>query len=150
MSDFLPFDEQLNILLELSINPKTGRPYTLAEINENTGIAAPTLSQMRSGKIKNPQLSSLRDLCKHFGISMDYFTTKTRDECYAMITGGSQSAADTHNIEAVGELSFRARNLSEKSKADLYILLDWVKKLEGLRKMEIDVPHLSNNHEEEA
>src|SRR5690554_4258115 len=137
MTDYLSFEEQLNILLEFSLNPATDRPYTLTEISENTGIALPTLSQLRAGKIKNPQLGSLRDLCRHFDISMDYFTTTSRDECFAMIAAGRQNSDVTDDTESVSELSFRARNLSRKSKGDLYILVDWIKKLEGLRQMDV-------------
>lgn len=117
---YLTFAEQLRILFETRQHQE-GRNYTLQEVSEATGIALATLSQMRTGKIKNPQLNTVRQLCRFFAVPMRYFETKTVEECYAILTDGNDDATLTLN-----EIAFRATHLSPQAQEDVLQIIKWV------------------------
>lgn len=45
--------------------------FTLRYLSFRTGISNPALSQMETGKIKNPSVIQIHKLCKVYGISID-------------------------------------------------------------------------------
>ncbi len=65
MDDYLPLSEQIKILF-YSVRHPDGRPFTLQEVSEASGVSLGTIGQMRSGKLKNPQLNTLRALAQFF------------------------------------------------------------------------------------
>lgn len=128
MATFLPVADQLNVLLTTRTHP-SGRTYTLQEVSEGTGIGAATISQMRTGRIKNPQLSTLRALCGFFQIPLRYFETRTVEECYALL----QNQNDSGGSEASGEITeiaFRATHLSREAQQDILTIIKWVQMAE--------------------
>ncbi len=136
MDDYLPLTEQLDILFEVRLHPD-GRPYTLHEVSQATGISHGTVSHMRTGRVDNPQFSTLRALCRFFDIPLRYFETKTRDACYDMLA--SLPEAPTPHMN---EISFRAMQLSPDAQAEILRLIRWAHAAEELRKQGRDVPPL--------
>jgi transcriptional regulator with XRE-family HTH domain len=136
MSDYLPLSEQLNILFEVVTHP-SGRPFTLNEVSEPTDLSLATISQMRNGKIKNPQLNTLRELCRFFNVPLRYFETTSPAECYALLTGNTDKITPEIN-----EIAFRASNLSPKSQRDLLTVIKWVQAAEAQQKEGHHLPPL--------
>ena len=121
MEEYLPLADQVNILLSARLHP-SGRAYTLQEVSEATGIAAATISQMRTGRIKNPQLSTLRALSHFFNVPLRYFDTKTAEECYALL----RPDEDDDPPGGITEIAFRAIALSPEAQRDILTIIQWV------------------------
>ena len=136
MVEHLSLAEQIQILFEEVLHPAK-RPYTLQEVSDQIAISLPTLSQLRSGRIKNPQLSTLREICHFFNIPLRYFETQSREECYAILAEGSEGNSATLN-----EISFRATHLSVEAQQDILKVIQWVQAAEQLRKAGVEVPPL--------
>ena len=136
MQSYLPLSDQLNLLFEVRLHPDE-RPFTLQEVSEQTGVSVGTISQMRGGKIQNPQLSTLRALCQFFHVPLRYFDTRTLDECYAIL-GGTDDAASS----GTGEIAFRASGLSPKSQRDILTIIKWVQAAEQQRQNGDEMPPL--------
>lgn len=117
MADYLPLSVQVTILFD-SLRREDGHPYTLQEVSEATGISLGTIGQIRSGKIGNPQLNTLRALCQFFHVPLRYFETKTSEECYALLV-----AQSTQEKPALNEIAFRASGLSLDAQQDILALV---------------------------
>jgi transcriptional regulator with XRE-family HTH domain len=136
MQDYLPLSDQLNLLFETVPHPD-GRPYTLQEVSEATGVSAGTLSQMRVGHSTNPQLSTLRALGHFFQVPLRYFETRSSEECYALL-----SETPPPPPAAASEIAFRASSLSTQSQRDILTIIKWVQSAEQQRQQGEDLPPL--------
>ena len=130
MAEFLPLSQQIELLFEVRQHPD-GRPYTMQEVSNATSLSVAAISQMRHGKIKYPQLNTLRSLCQFFDVPLRYFETQTTDECYAIFNGDNQPP----DI-AINEIAFRANALSEQAQRDILNMIKWVQAAEKQRKLE--------------
>ena len=90
---------------------------------------------MRSGKIKNPQLNTLRALCQFFHIPLRYFETGTREECYAILTTPS-----VNKQPALNEIAFRASGLPPQAQQDILSLIKVFQEEEKQRLNNPDLP----------
>lgn len=117
MDTYLPLSEQIKLLFDV-VQHQDGRPFTLQEVSTATGISLGTIGQMRSGKINNPQLNTLRALCHFFHIPLRYFETKTPAECYALL-----SAPSPQEKPALHEIAFRASGLTPEAQQDILVLI---------------------------
>lgn len=117
MDDYLPLSEQVKILFD-SIRRGDGNAFTLQEVSDATGVSLGTIGQMRSGKISNPQLNTLRALCQFFRVPLRYFETRTSEECYALLV-----AQSTQEQPALNEIAFRASGLSLDAQQDILALI---------------------------
>lgn len=143
MADYLPVSEQLNILFDTVRHP-VGRSYTLQEVSEATGVSLGTISQMRAGHIKNPQLNTLRALCRFFHVPLRYFETRTAEECYGILAGETKTDAAPLN-----EIAFRASGLSPRSQRDILTVIKWLQAAEQQRDDEGDLPPLPDLQDDE-
>ncbi len=143
MDDYLPLSEQIKVLFD-SVRHPEGRPFTLQEVSEATGVSLGTIAQMRSGKIQNPQLNTLRALCPFFGIPLRYFETTTREECYAILTNPSTLAKPVLN-----EIAFRASGLPPRAQQDILSLIKVFQNEEKSRPQNADLPSNSEVEEDE-
>lgn len=135
--DFLPIAEQINILFQVVLHPE-GRPYTLEEVSQQSGVSVAALSQLRTGRITNPQLSTLRALCHFFRIPLRYFETRTAEACYAILAEGGNGGTPPE----LNEIAFRAIQLSPEAQRDVLKVIQWVQAAERLRQSGIDIPPL--------
>lgn len=124
MDEYLPLAQQVKILFD-AVRREDGQPFTLQEVSDATGISLGTVGQMRSGKISNPQLNTLRALCRFFRVPLRYFETQTAEECYALLTVQSPQAQP-----ALNEIAFRASGLSEDAQQDILALIKMFKEEE--------------------
>jgi transcriptional regulator with XRE-family HTH domain len=124
MDEFLPIADQLNILFEMRRNPE-GRPYTLYEVSTATGVSLSTISQMRTGRIQNPQLNTVRAMAQFFNVTLQYFETASVEACYALLNAGRPDQP-----QPMSEVAFRASNLSQKSQKDLLTIIRWIRAAE--------------------
>jgi transcriptional regulator with XRE-family HTH domain len=136
MDDFLPVAEQLHILFETVKHPE-GRPYTMQEVSEVIDVSLPTLSQLRTGRIRNPQLHTLREICRFFQVPLRYFETRSAEQCYAILAG-----EQAEEISPIHEIAFRATHLSPKSQQDVLTIIKWVQAAEEQRKNGSSLPPL--------
>ena len=125
MDDYLLVATQLNILFA-EVPHSEGRPFTLKEVSGATGISLGSLSHLRTGRILNPQLNTLRELCHFFNIPLRYFETQTEEQCYAIIAADRQEAT----APEMSEIALRATQLSEKSQRDVLTIIKWVQAAE--------------------
>lgn len=136
MEDYLAVSIQLTILFD-AVKHEGKRPFTLQEVSDATGISVGTLSQLRTGRIENPQLNTLREICRFFRVPLRYFETRTEQECYALIQGTNND--DTPELN---EIAFRATNLSPNSQRDVLTIIKWVQAAEAQRKAGMELPPL--------
>ena len=141
MDDYLPLNEQIKILFDSVRNPE-GRAFTLQEVSDATGVSLGTVAQMRSGKVLNPQLNTLRALCRFFDIPLRYFETRTREECYAILAEPSTSAKP-----ALNEIAFRASGLSPQAQQDILRLLKVFEEEDKQRHESSDIPTESDDEQ---
>lgn len=146
MDDFLPVSQQLQILFDTVRHPDN-RPYTMQEVSAAIDVSLPTLSQLRTGRIKNPQLHTLREICRFFHVPLRYFETRTPEECYAIIAGD-----EAHSTPALHEIALRATHLSPRSQQDVLTIIRWVQAAEDQRSAGNNLPPLPGledyNHED--
>ena len=136
MSEYLSVARQIQILFEAIPHPE-GRPYTIREVSEQIDVSLAAISQMRSGRIKNPQLNTLRELCRFFGVPLRYFDTRTPEECYAIL-----QARDEAPPPVLNEIAYRATRLSPASQRDVLTLIQWVQAAEQQRGHDENLPPL--------
>lgn len=136
MNGFLPVAEQLNILFDAVRHPDD-RPFTMQEVSDKIDVSLATLSQLRTGKIKNPQLHTLREICRFFAVPLRYFETRSAEECYAILAGDQ-----VENVSPISEIAFRATHLSPKSQQDVLTIIRWVQAAETQRKHGGNLPPL--------
>jgi hypothetical protein len=67
------FAALLNQLFATRLSPE-GRPYTLTEVSQATGISVPYLSYVRKGTIGAVPVHRAAPLARFFGVPLDYFT----------------------------------------------------------------------------
>ncbi len=142
MDGYLPLAEQIKILFDAIRHPE-GRPFTLQEVSEGSGISLGTVGQMRSGKIVNPQLNTLRGLCRFFDIPLRYFETKTREECYALL-----ATPATRERPALGEIAFRASELTPLAQQDILTLIKMMQAEEAQYRATHDFPASTDANED--
>lgn len=138
MDDYLPVSEQLQILFE-EVAHRDGRPYNLQEISDAIDVSVPTLSQLRTGRIKNPQLHTLREICRFFGVPLRFFETKSVEECYAILV-----EEPSEPVSPISEIAFRASRLTAQSQQDILTMIAWVQAAEEQRKNGQNLPPLPN------
>ena len=68
-----PFATLLNQLFATRLSPE-GRPYTLTEVSQATGISVPYLSYVRKGTIGAVPVHRAAPLARFFGVPLDYFS----------------------------------------------------------------------------
>jgi transcriptional regulator with XRE-family HTH domain len=136
MQPFLPVSEQVQILFDVKVNSE-GRPYTLQEVSKATGIGLTTVGQVRNGRIKNPQLDTVRALCLFFDVPLAYFATKSAEECYAVLTHEKSSELPPE----MNEVFFRAAYLSKEAQQDILKVIKWARAAEEAGQVE-DFPPL--------
>jgi transcriptional regulator with XRE-family HTH domain len=130
----LPLKDLVNFLFDTIRHPD-GRPYTTQEVADKLSISPATINQMRTGRSRNPTLPTLREVCRFFDISMDFFQCRSYDECYALLTEDR-----TQDSPQAAEIAFRASVLSPKSQEDILRIITWVEAAERERKAGRDVP----------
>lgn len=136
MDDFLPVSEQLQTLFEAVRHPDD-RPFTMQEVSDSIDVSLATLSQLRSGKIKNPQLHTLREICRFFDVPLRFFETRSVEECYAILAEDR-----VESVTPINEIAFRATHLSPKSQRDVLTIIRWVQAAEAQRKNGENLPSL--------
>jgi transcriptional regulator with XRE-family HTH domain len=125
VSEYLPLAEQLRILFESSKKPD-GTTYTMLEVSKAMDVSLPTLSQLRNGKITNPQLNTLRAICRFFNIPLRYFDTRSAEECYAILAEGRAG----NNIEGINYIAHMAASLTPEGQRDLLTVIKWAQAAE--------------------
>jgi len=139
MTAYLPLEDQIRVLFDVVRHPE-GRPYTLQEVSEQIDVSLATISQMRSGRIKNPQLHTLRELCRFFDVPLHYFETRTVEACYAV------SQANRPPIPPIAhQIAVRAARLSPAAQQDVLVLIRWVQAAEAQQHRDpgrSPLPHL--------
>lgn len=123
MPAYLPVAEQLQILFATLKKPD-GKLYTMQEVSRATGVSLPTLSQLRSGKITNPQLNTLRAICTFFQIPLRYFDTCTPSECLAILTAAPTDDANEADT-GISLITTMAAGLSRAAQEDLLTVIQW-------------------------
>lgn len=128
MGEFLVVSDLLKILFEEVKHP-SGRSYTMQEVSDGTGISLATISQMRTGKIKNPQLNTLRELCKFFKVPLRFFEVRSVEECYRVLQANPEE-----QTPEISEIAFRATSLSPEAQQDILTIIKWVQSAEQAYK----------------
>lgn len=136
MNAYLPLAQQINLLFE-NVKKSDGQTYTLKEVSEATGISLPSLSHLRNGKNVNPQLNTLRALCRFFNVSLSYFESQSEEECLALIAEGRPNKGDDINV---GFITSMATTLSPQGQRDLLTIVKWARAAEQSVMMGDDLP----------
>lgn len=122
--------ELVNLLFNKVRRPD-GRPFTEKEVSEQVNITHKTLNHIRTGKTPNPGIATIREICRFFGVSMDFFNISSLEESYAFLNERKQAEAQA---TSVNEIMFRALDLSEEGRKDLLNVIRLVEAAERERK----------------
>ncbi|TVR25292.1 MAG: helix-turn-helix domain-containing protein [Anaerolineaceae bacterium] len=136
MNPYLPLSQQINLLFEYIKKPDR-QPYTLKEVSQATGISLPSLSQLRNGRSVNPQLTTLRALCRFFNVPLSYFDCTSEEACLALI---AQGRPDHTGDDQVHFISSMAASLSPQGQRDLLTIVKWAHAAEQSLKLGDDLP----------
>jgi transcriptional regulator with XRE-family HTH domain len=145
MADYLSVSEQLQLLFTIVLDDE-GKPFTLTAVSQATEVSLPTLSQLRNGKISNPQLNTLRDICNFFQVPLRYFDTKTVEECQEIIAqrGNESSTSD----QSPTLLTRMAATLSSDGQRDLLTLIQWARAAEQRMENGEELPPIRRLHDD--
>jgi len=137
----LPLKDLVNFLFE-NIRHPAGRPYTTQEVADHVQISHATINQLRTGRIKNPTLPTLQDLCQFFEVPLSFFECRTYEDCYALL-------AQKHAPEGsqASEIAFRVSKLSAQSQQQILNILQWVEIAEQARRAGQELPDLPDSSE---
>jgi len=132
----LPLKDLVNFLFEHIQHPE-GRSYLSQEVADQVEISHATINQLRTGRIKNPTLPTLKELCQFFGVPLSFFECATYEDCYALL-------AQKHAPQGTraSEIAFRASQLSPKAQNQILTILHWVEIVEQARKTDHDIQDL--------
>ncbi|OIJ91675.1 helix-turn-helix domain-containing protein [Streptomyces colonosanans] len=112
-------------------NPRTGKPYTAADVARATGISASAIAQLKAGTKPNPTLSTVEALADYFGVQTDYFS-KRMDEDRVQRVVAALELLDMAENAGVQALFARASGLSEQSLEMVKAVIDTARKADGL------------------
>ena len=135
MHHYLPLADQLNILFEF-VTDDDGASYSMQDVSQNIDVSLATLSQLRNGKIKNPQLNTLREICRFFGVPLSYFETTSPEDCYAIL---GENEVITPQLS---EIALRSRQLSPETQRDVRNMIKWAQAAEHEREVDANFPPL--------
>lgn len=127
------------------IHHPEGRPYTVTEVADATGLSYVTIYTLLQGRSKKPTLPTVQALCDFFGVALNFFECRSYDECYAVLESSRNSENESTSEKSspqLGEIIFRAQDLSPEGQQDLLTLIKWVQAAERERKAGRDVPNL--------
>ncbi|WP_327302947.1 helix-turn-helix transcriptional regulator [Streptomyces sp. NBC_01298] len=133
------------------LHPAGRGPYTPREIEDlikkSAGPGDPTvthatIANIRTGKVTNPSLDSMRALAKFFGVSTSYFVdeevAEATDRRMREIKEGVELAKASDDLAEVLEdshvraIAFRLRGLSAKTLKGIQGMVEGARDLEGL------------------
>ena len=110
----------LNQLFATRLSPE-GRPYTLTEVSQATGISVPYLSYVRKGTIDAVPVHRAAPLARFFDVPLDYFS---QDEPPVEILDDDVQEALAQPL--VRELVLRAGHLNLAQRALVLEILDHI------------------------
>lgn len=128
------------------IHHPQGRPYSTTEVADATGLSYVTIYTLLQGRSKKPTLPTVQSLCDFFGVPLGFFECRSYDECYEVLKNKrndeNNESEGGQNSPQLGEIIFRAQDLSPEGQQDLITLIKWVQAAERERKAGRDVPNL--------
>lgn len=139
----------LEFLFKHIHHPK-GRPYSVTEVADATGLSYVTIYTLLQGRSKKPTLPTVQALCDFFGVPLGFFECRSYDECYTALENNRNDENDSEagrGSPQLGEIVFRAQDLSPEGQQDLITLIKWVQAAERERKAGRDVPNLPTSGE---
>lgn len=120
-----------------TIRHPNGEAYTLQEVADQLDISPATIHQLRTGRIKNPTLPTLKELGRFFNVPLNFFECQTYDECHRIL-----GAERIELSPSAAKIAFRASQLSPKSQEDLLNIIAWVEAAERERLAGRELPDL--------
>jgi transcriptional regulator with XRE-family HTH domain len=117
----LQVSQQLALLLAYGVNT-SGKMLSLSEIARETGIRYQTLSNLLDGTTTNPRLEMLRDICRLFGISLDYFMLETEEDCVRYLKSNRVRQSST----LVATIARNAQQLSKSGTGNVLTIIQWM------------------------
>lgn len=132
------------------IHHPEGRPYSVTEVADATNLSYVTIYTLLQGRSKKPTLPTVQALCDFFGVPLGFFECRSYDECYKVLENSKNEENDSvggRNSAQMGEIIFRAQDLSPEGQQDLITLIKWVQAAERERKAGRDVPNLPTSGE---
>jgi transcriptional regulator with XRE-family HTH domain len=125
----LSFQEQFRILIDAMPAPD-GHPYSVAAIAKATELSEQSLFYLLEGKRQYPRLNTVRQLCRFYSISLDYFDCVTEADCRAfLVQHASQNASPI-----IHEIDKQSNTLTPLGKRNVLRLLERLRHLRGSSK----------------
>ena len=131
------FAALFNQLFATRLSPE-GRPYTLTEVSQATGMSVPYLSYVRKGTIGAVPVHRAAPLARFFGVPLDYFS---QDEPPVEMLDDDVREALAQPL--VRELVLRVGNLSLAQRA---LVLEILEHIDHLRVEPAQVRPSCPNH----
>lgn len=116
----MPVARQIQLLIGWS---ELRRPqhYTLREIAQAAGISTQALTNILDGKASDPRLTTLRNLCRFFQVSLDYFGGQTEIDCRAYL---ARRAVEL-GTSALQQITLTSHQLSPRGQDNVLVILQW-------------------------
>lgn len=133
-NEALELKDLVNFLFD-TIRRADGETYTIQEVADELDISPATIHQLRTGRIKNPTLPTLKELGRFFKVPLNFFECRTYDECHQVL--GAEGMKLT---PGTAKIAFRASKLSPKSQRDILKIIAWVEAAERERLAGRELP----------
>ena len=131
METELPLARKFEILLDEAAATH-GRSRSMTALSEDTGIALNTLSRLKTGRIEDPRLSTLRLIAGFFDISLDYFSCRTEAGCFEFLKD------ERRRRSTVPEIATRVRAMSDDVVSEIEKMVDYIRLLEERQAEPLD------------
>lgn len=117
----ISFQQQFHILVDMLRDPH-GKPYSMATLAKAANISDQSLSYLLEGRSQYPRLETLREICRFYHISIDYFHCDTVSECRTYLLARlSESSTMLHDIAEAAEA------LTPRGQRHVVTMLEWLK-----------------------
>jgi transcriptional regulator with XRE-family HTH domain len=132
----ISFADLLNLLFDHVCKPD-GRPYTIMEVADGSGIKYESIRAIKLRRSLNPGIGTLLPIAKFFGVSIAYFEAETEEAALDIIK------QEVKIIPLAHRYAFRIANLSETAQRDIERILAWIEEAESARSpLDEDKPNV--------
>lgn len=115
----LSVGQQLHYLIQWTkVNRK--KPHSLREIAAASGITTQGMANILDGITPHPRLDTLRNICRLFEVSLDYFECQEEAECELYLVQRSIESGTLHVINS------EALRLSPLAQENVLQVLQWL------------------------
>ena len=94
----------------------------MREIARAADLSTQGLTNIFDGTTPDPRLEPLRNLCRLFQVSLDYFSCRTEAECRAYL----MQRLIEHSTPILQQIAVESQQLSPRGRDNVMVVLQWL------------------------